>query len=222
MTHRPARFLDSIAQIDALTWNSLAGAAQPFLRHEFLLAMEESGCTVPRTGWTPQHLVIEDTNGAAGRGHAVIPQDAFSRRVRLRFFLGERLCATRPQVLSKIADGSAVHSGERAAAAAARGRRRQSHDQEHSQARQSTTRATNNSRPGTCCSPPRRSPPVSILPVWFCAAIASSIGSTRATTPSRHSSPTFTAEKRKKVKRERRRVAEAGIEFDTLHRRTGR
>ena len=28
---------------------------------------------------------------------------------------------------------------------------------------------------------------------------------------------TFTAEKRKKVKRERRRVAEAGIEFDTLH-----
>ena len=28
---------------------------------------------------------------------------------------------------------------------------------------------------------------------------------------------TFTAEKRKKAKRERRRVAEAGIEFDTLH-----
>ena len=39
MTHRPARFLDSIAQIDALKWNSLAGSAQPFLRHEFLLAL---------------------------------------------------------------------------------------------------------------------------------------------------------------------------------------
>ncbi len=63
MTHRPARFLDSIAQIDAQSWNSLAGAAQPFLRHEFLLALEESGCTAPRTGWTPQHLVIEAANG---------------------------------------------------------------------------------------------------------------------------------------------------------------
>ncbi len=33
---------------------------------------------------------------------------------------------------------------------------------------------------------------------------------------------TFTAEKRKKAKRERRRVAEAGIEFDTLSGAHGR
>ena len=63
MTHRPARFLDSIAQIEAQKWNSLAGSTQPFLRHEFLLALEESGCTAPRTGWTPRHLIIEAANG---------------------------------------------------------------------------------------------------------------------------------------------------------------
>ena len=63
MTLRPARFLDSIAQIDAPSWNALAGVAQPFLRHEFLLALEESGCAAPRTGWNPEHLVVEDSAG---------------------------------------------------------------------------------------------------------------------------------------------------------------
>jgi uncharacterized protein len=61
VTTRAARFLDSIAQIDAQSWNALAGSAQPFLRHEFFLALEESGCTSPRTGWVPQHLIIEDS-----------------------------------------------------------------------------------------------------------------------------------------------------------------
>ena len=63
MSLRPARFLDSIAQIDAQGWNALAGGAQPFLRHEFLLALEESGCATARTGWRAEHLVVEDSSG---------------------------------------------------------------------------------------------------------------------------------------------------------------
>jgi uncharacterized protein len=63
VTARSARFLDSIAQIDAASWNSLLRDGQPFLRHEFLLALEESGCAVPRTGWTARHLVIDDAEG---------------------------------------------------------------------------------------------------------------------------------------------------------------
>jgi uncharacterized protein len=63
-----ARFLRSIADVDAADWNALVGAdsgtsasgAQPFLRHEFLLALEESGCAVAQTGWEPKHLVLED------------------------------------------------------------------------------------------------------------------------------------------------------------------
>ncbi len=66
MSGSRTRFLKSIADIDAASWNALAGANQPFVRHEFLLALEESGCAVPRTGWAPRHLVIEDA-----RGHAV-------------------------------------------------------------------------------------------------------------------------------------------------------
>ncbi len=60
-----ARFLRSISDIEAASWNALAAAAGPFLRHEFLSALEESGCAVPRTGWTPNHLVLEDAQGLA-------------------------------------------------------------------------------------------------------------------------------------------------------------
>jgi predicted N-acyltransferase len=59
------RFLKSISEIDAASWNALAGTAQPFVRHEFLAALEQSGCAVPRTGWSPRHLVLEDTKGTA-------------------------------------------------------------------------------------------------------------------------------------------------------------
>ena len=58
-----ARLLSSIAQVEAASWNALVGNGQPFLRHEFLLALEDSGCTVPRTGWTVRHLVIDDARG---------------------------------------------------------------------------------------------------------------------------------------------------------------
>jgi predicted N-acyltransferase len=65
VTQGCARFLDSITQIDAASWNSLLRDGQPFLRHEFLSALEESGCAVPRTGWTARHLVIEAADGRA-------------------------------------------------------------------------------------------------------------------------------------------------------------
>jgi uncharacterized protein len=59
-----ARFLNSIAEVRAADWNALAGTqTQPFLRHEFFLALEESGCTTARTGWTPRHAVLEDSSG---------------------------------------------------------------------------------------------------------------------------------------------------------------
>ncbi len=66
-----ARLLKSIAEVEPSEWNALvASAAQPFLRHEFLLSLEESGCTTPKTGWTPEHLVARD---AAGRLVGAVP-----------------------------------------------------------------------------------------------------------------------------------------------------
>jgi predicted N-acyltransferase len=53
------RFVDSITLVPAPQWNALAGAGYPFLRHEFLAALESTGCTTSTTGWQPRHLLVE-------------------------------------------------------------------------------------------------------------------------------------------------------------------
>ena len=53
----PVSFHSRIAEFDAPAWNALAGD-YPFLRHEFLNALEETRCVSPLTGWTPRHLLI--------------------------------------------------------------------------------------------------------------------------------------------------------------------
>jgi hypothetical protein len=58
------RTLDSIADVAASAWNALQPAGTPFLRHEFLAALESSGSACDATGWTPRHLLLED-----GAGH---------------------------------------------------------------------------------------------------------------------------------------------------------
>ncbi|MBK5968203.1 MULTISPECIES: GNAT family N-acetyltransferase [Thiorhodovibrio] len=50
----------SLAEIPAADWNRLAGDDTPFLRHEFLAAMERHGCVGERFGWIPQHLALYD------------------------------------------------------------------------------------------------------------------------------------------------------------------
>jgi len=50
---------DAIADIAPEAWNLLAGDAYPFLRHEFLLAAEQTGCVSADAGWAPRHLVLE-------------------------------------------------------------------------------------------------------------------------------------------------------------------
>lgn len=51
---------DTIANIAPQAWNALAGDTWPFLKHEFLLAAETSGSVTPDAGWTPRHLAIYD------------------------------------------------------------------------------------------------------------------------------------------------------------------
>lgn len=52
------RFIDSIHQIDAHSWNSLCGENYPFCRYEFLAALEDTACTITNTGWQVAHLLV--------------------------------------------------------------------------------------------------------------------------------------------------------------------
>ena len=55
---------DSIADIPAAAWDACAGGDNPFVSHAFLLALEESRSAVRDSGWLPQHAVIEDEAGS--------------------------------------------------------------------------------------------------------------------------------------------------------------
>lgn len=54
------RAIDSLGQISAQHWNRLIPdhAGQVFLRHEWLAALETSGCVGGDTGWMAQHLLL--------------------------------------------------------------------------------------------------------------------------------------------------------------------
>lgn len=57
------RILDSITQVSAADWDACAGTGNPFVRHDFLWALEESGAAIAKTGWLPQHILLEDAQG---------------------------------------------------------------------------------------------------------------------------------------------------------------
>ena len=74
---RPAytvKVLSGIGEVRAADWDACAGVdnglGNPFVRHAFLAALEDSGSAVPQAGWAPRHLVVED---GAGRVAGVAP-----------------------------------------------------------------------------------------------------------------------------------------------------
>ncbi len=83
------RIVSDLGQVAAESWDACAAPAQnsdepppkppdprpatsdsvikpsgnPFVSHAFLSALERSGSATPRTGWAPQHLIVESTGG---------------------------------------------------------------------------------------------------------------------------------------------------------------
>jgi predicted N-acyltransferase len=208
------RFLGSIADVDAGAWNALAGDAQPFLRHEFLLALEESGCATRRTGWTPRHLLIEDPAGVVvgalplylkthSRGEFVFDFSWANAYAQHGLAYYPKLLAAVPFtpvrgtrfLVPPGTDGDAMRQRLLQAAT------------EHARAEELSSfhvlfpSETDLAALGGAGLIQRRDCQFH----WFnhnYASFDEFLG-------------TFTAEKRKKAKRERRRVAEAGIHFET-------
>ena len=58
------RHLERASALPAAVWDGFFPADYPFTRHEFLDALETHGCASPETGWTPCHAVLEDEDGS--------------------------------------------------------------------------------------------------------------------------------------------------------------
>jgi predicted N-acyltransferase len=57
--------VESLAGVPAEQWNALA-QGNPFVSHEFLSALIDTGCASTRTGWQPQLVLLEEGNQLAG------------------------------------------------------------------------------------------------------------------------------------------------------------
>ena len=64
-----ARMAGGVGDLPADEWDALDPSGNPFMRHAFLAALEESGSVGEGTGWSPAPLVIEDE----GRLVAALP-----------------------------------------------------------------------------------------------------------------------------------------------------
>ena len=54
--------IDAINNIQLDEWNALAGDDNPFVRYEFLAALETHHCVGERYGWIPQHITLRDSH----------------------------------------------------------------------------------------------------------------------------------------------------------------
>lgn len=53
----PLQRLNNLSEIAPDDWNALVPVDQPFLRHAFLSALEDSASLGPHSGWQPEHLL---------------------------------------------------------------------------------------------------------------------------------------------------------------------
>ncbi|MBV8877010.1 MAG: N-acetyltransferase [Gammaproteobacteria bacterium] len=202
-----------IEELRAAEWNTLGGADNPFTRYEFLAALEHARCVGRGSGWEPRYLTLHDARGLAAAAAAFVKTHSFGEfvfdfawargyeRLGRRYYPKLTLAApftpaTGPRLLVRPDLDRDEHSGrlladlERYAA---------SHGLSgvHALFLDEAARAA--------CA--RRG--------WLLRRDCQFHWTNRGYTSFEDYLATFTADKRKKARRERRRVAEAGVRFET-------
>jgi predicted N-acyltransferase len=206
-------FCSSIDQLDAREWNALTALANPFARHEFLAALEHTGCVGRGTGWEPRYLAVRDAAGLAGAAVAFVKTHSYGEfvfdfawaqayeRLGRRYYPKLTLAtpftpATGPRLLVRPGLDQAVWAArlldalERDSAAHDRSSVHALFLDEHSRA---------------ACA--RHG--------WLLRRDCQFHWTNRGYTTFEDYLESFTAEKRKKARRERRRVIESGVRFET-------
>ncbi len=60
------RIIGNLEEVAPADWDRLAGERNPFTRHAFLVALERHGCVGERFGWLPQHLLAYENGRLVG------------------------------------------------------------------------------------------------------------------------------------------------------------
>ena len=208
-----ARVHSSIDEVAPREWNALAGADCPFLRHEFLAALEHTGCVGTGTGWEPCPVTLTDEQGLAAAAPAYVKTHSygefvfdfawaqaysrFGRRYYPKLIVAVPFTpATGPRLLLRAGVDVAAVTRRLLEALEA-------HAASH---RLSSVHALFLDEPARAACERAG---------WLLRRDCQFHWSNRGYATFEDYLDSFTAEKRKKARRERRRVAEAGIRFET-------
>jgi uncharacterized protein len=74
-------FHRSIQTLAPAEWNALGAADNPFTRHQFLAALERSHSVGPGSGWEPRYLTLRDRHGLAAAVAAFVKRHSFGEFV---------------------------------------------------------------------------------------------------------------------------------------------
>jgi uncharacterized protein len=203
----------SIHGLNAGEWNALGARRNPFTRYEFLAALERTHCVGPGSGWEPRYLTLRDGGGLAGAVAAYLKRHSFGEfvfdfawakgyeRAGRRYYPKLTVAApftpaTGPRLLVR------ADLDQEAIAARLLGALEQ-HAESHGLSGVHVLFPDEAAR--AACE--RRG--------WLLRRDCQFHWSNRGYGSFEDYLGTFTAEKRKKARRERRRVAEAGVRFET-------
>jgi predicted N-acyltransferase len=204
----------SIDELDRDQWNALGGCEVPFLRHEFLAALEHTGCVGGATGWVPSHVTLSDERGLAAAAPAYVKTHSYGEfvfdfswaqaytRFGRRYYPKLTIAVPfTPATCSRLLVRPDLDRGQtaRRLVAAIEARAREvSLSSMHALFIEDGDRAVFE-RAG-----------------WLARRDCQFHWTNHGYASFEAYLESFTAEKRKKARRERRRVAEAGIVFETL------
>ena len=210
-----ARAHRSIDELDREAWNALAGTEVPFLRHEFLAALEHTGCIGPGSGWSPAYVTLHDAQGLAAAAPAFLKTHSFGEFV-FDFSWAEAYARSGRNYYPKLtvcvpftpATGARLLLRPDVASTALRERLAQALEAFASEQQLSSAHALffgeADREAFAHCG-------------WLLRRDCQFHWSNQGFSDFEQYLSTFTAEKRKKARRERRRVLEAGIHFETRY-----
>ncbi len=72
--------VSSLAEIAPREWNALADSDNPFIQHDFLIALEEHNCLEP-WGWQAHHVIATDGSKLAGACPAYVKHNSYGEFV---------------------------------------------------------------------------------------------------------------------------------------------
>jgi uncharacterized protein len=206
-------FHRTIHGLDSAEWSALGALGNPFTRHEFLAALERTHCVGPGSGWEPRYLTLRDAHGLAAAAPAFLKRHSFGEfvfdfawakgyeRLGRRYYPKLTLAApftpaTGPRLLVRP-------DLDRAACSARLLEELEQHVASHGLSGVHALFLDEAAR--SACA--RRG--------WLLRRDCQFHWTNRGYASFEDYLESFTAEKRKKARRERRRVLEAGVHFET-------